>query len=135
MTSFADILASAEKTYLSGSELVIVVIALGVIVAAAVVALVPIGIALHRYHPQANGIVAVALLWGVLAAGSVIRTVDAQLTWSKEWLTLVNTGYYDPHDASGAPIWPWLLWIVLAAAYGVLMVYALVAKPAPPADA
>jgi hypothetical protein len=128
MVAAMRFLASAEATDLSGSELVKVVVCIGVVLCTCVLVVVPAGIARYKRHRRADAILTVALLWGLLIAASVIQTALAQLDWSKEWLLLVKTGYYDPMDTSGAPVWPWGMWGVLAAAYCALVIWALRGK-------
>src|SRR5512146_9051 len=118
------VLASAEGTDLSGSEWGIVMIALAVIVVAAALAMLPIGIARYRRHTQHSAIAAMAVLWALVVAGTVLQTVSAELKWSREYVLMLKTGYYDPRDTSGAPEWPWRIWIALAVGFGILVLYA-----------
>jgi len=62
-----------------------------------------------------------AILWGMVMAGSALWMVNAQFKWAHERGILLQSGYYDPQNNSGAPAWPWWLWGVLAVAYGVLV--------------
>jgi hypothetical protein len=127
------LLASAERTDLSGSDWIIILLMLGIIAAAAVATLVPIGIARHRRLRLAGLIAVGAMLWGLAAAGSAIQTAIAEFNWSRERLRLIQTGYYDPNDTSGAPARPRVLWAALSGVYVALLVGSLApAKPAPP---
>ena len=122
MTSF---LASAEQTDLSGSGWFVILIGLVVIAAVAALTVIPIVIARRRLRRRAEAVTVAAIFWGLLAAASIIHFWLAKLRWSKEFLLLIKTGYYDPSNTSGAPPWPWGLWGVLAVAYGVLVALAL----------
>jgi hypothetical protein len=117
-------LASAEAADPSASQLVVILISLGAMAGAGLLTLLPMALARRRRHPRPESIVAAAVLWGLLAAGSVLYITIARMQWSKEWLLLVKTGYYDPQDRSGEPALPWLLWALLAIAYAVLLIHA-----------
>jgi hypothetical protein len=65
-----------------------------------------------------------ALLWGALAAWSAIGFSHTYAAWSQERLLLIQTGYYDPAGSSGAPLWPWAWWIVLASFYVLICAWA-----------
>ena len=121
-------LASAEQTDLSGSGWFVILIGVFVIVAVAAMTVIPIAVARRRLHRRAEAVTVTAVFWGLLAAASIIHFWLAELRWSQEYLLLIKTGYYDPGDASGAPHWPWVLWGVLAVAYGVLFGLAISRK-------
>lgn len=125
--------AYAQPTDLSDSNLSFILIALGLIILAALLAILPIALAHARYHRHARAILMFALLWAFLTAGSSILTASAQLKWSKEQLLLLKTGYLDPADTTGAPGRPWPLWIILAIVYLALLLFALSQdhRPAP----
>jgi len=118
-------LASAEGTDLSGSDWLIPLIAIGVIVFTGALAFIPIAISRYRLLDQVRGIIAATILWGIVVAGSVIWIASAGLKWSKERRLLVNTGYYDPQDNSSAPAWPWRLWLALVVVYCGLVLWSL----------
>ena len=128
------VLASAEQTGFSDSGWFVILIGLGVFGAAAVLTVIPIVLARRRRSRRAEAITVAAVFWGLVAAASILHFWLAELRWSNEYLLLVKTGYYDPANTSGAPAWPWPLWGVLAAAYGVLVILALSRsrRPAPP---
>jgi hypothetical protein len=127
------LIANAEQTDLSGSQWLVILICVGVIVVVAALTFVPIAVARSRLYRQADAVTVAALFWGFLTAASVIRFWLARLRWSDELTLRINTGYYDPNNASDAPLWPWLQWGILAVAYGVMVVFTLSRKrPLPP---
>jgi hypothetical protein len=123
-------LAYAEQADLSGSAWTIILLALAVIAAAAVLSLVPIGLARRRGNPWTGNLAVGALLWGLIAAGSVIYSLWIQANWKQEWLRRIATGYLDPRDPTGQPAQPWWLWIALAAAYALLVAAAVARRGA-----
>ena len=127
------LLAIAEKTDLSGSQWVVMLIGLFVIGVVAILALVPIGLARHRGHRRAEAITAATLVWGVAAAASVIYFWLAELDWSKQFRREIMSGDVDPKNAIAAPAWPWAGWAILAAAYLALIAYALSQREPPDA--
>ena len=125
------LLASAEPTDLSGSQMLVVLIILLVIAVVGAMTATPIAIARRRFHRQAEAVTVAALVWGLLAAGSALYFWLAKLNWSKEYRDLIMTGYYDPQNTGDAPTWPWRLWVPLAAAFVALIVYSLSQKNPP----
>ncbi len=125
-------LAYAEAADTSNSSLVIVLIGLGVLSVAAIAAFVPIGICWNRHHRQTDSIAALAVLWSLIAAISVIYFVNAQMKWSREQMLRIESGYFDPGDKSDAPAVPWALWGGLAAGYAVLIGWSFSQKNPPP---
>lgn len=128
------VLANAEATDLSASGWTVIVIGLLVAGGVAILALLPMASARHGRHQHTGAIQALTLLWALLAGGSVLYIAAAELRWRKEWLVLVQSGYYDPQNTSGAPAWPWLFWIFLAAAYVALFAFSRGRKCPPPRD-
>jgi hypothetical protein len=129
----APFLANAEQTDLSGSGTIIVLIALGVVAAVAVLALVPIVLGRQRERsggPRATGIIVGALLWALVTGATVTLWAASAYSWKQEQTRRLMTGYGDPHDVSGAPSRPILLWAFLAGGYVALIVFTQVRKPA-----
>jgi hypothetical protein len=117
--------AYAQPTDTSDANLSFILIALGLFILTALLALLPIALSHARYHRHARAILMSALLWGFLTAGSAILTANAHLQWSAEHLRDLKTGYLDPADTTGAPAWPWPLWIIMAVVYLALLLAAL----------
>jgi hypothetical protein len=128
MTSF---LASAEQTDLSGSGWFVILTGATVILVVAALTVIPIVLARRHLSRRAEALTVAALFWGLLAAASVVHFWLARMEWSKEYLLLLKTGYYDPSDTSGAPPWPWQMWGALAVAYGALVAFSLSRKRPP----
>jgi hypothetical protein len=119
------ILAYADAPDESNSTIWIVVVSTGLVLLCAGLAMVPACVAWARRHRRAEAIVPLALVWGLGAAISAIATFISQYHWSKDRMTLIESGYYDPQDASGAPAMPWMIWIALAVMYALLIVWAM----------
>jgi hypothetical protein len=116
-------LAYAQPTDQSGTGVVVIMMAATAIAVAAAVAFVPVAIAWRRRHRRADLILAVAIVWAALAAGSVIVTVSKQMDWSKERTLRIESGYYDPNDTTAAPPWPWTTWGALGGVYAAWAVW------------
>ncbi|MFI5378550.1 MAG: hypothetical protein ACHRHE_04580 [Tepidisphaerales bacterium] len=114
-------LAYADANDPSQSNLVLVLLGIGVILVASVLAVVPVVVAWSRRHKRSDVVVPLAVLWGLVVAGSVISTLAAEMQWSREQVLRMKTGYYDSEDRTGAPTRPWGLWAGLGAAYGGLL--------------
>jgi hypothetical protein len=80
-------------------------------------------VAKARRHRQGETILALAIVWAVLAAGSVGYVVNARINWAKEYTLRVKTGYFDPQDVADAPQWPWVKWGLLAGGYEGLLAW------------
>lgn len=128
------LLASAASADSDGSQLSAILVSLLVIGIVGVMIVIPIAVARRRLLRRAEAVTVVAILWGLLSAGSVIYFWLAELRWSQEYDSLIKTGYYDPQDLSGAPAWPWWQWILLAVTYGALIVYSRSRKCPPPSS-
>ena len=115
-------LAYAEGGDPSQSNLLLVLIGIGVIIVVCALAFVPVGVAWSRRHKRSDVVMAMAVLWGMVAVGSVISTVAGEMQWSREQVLRMKTGYSDPQDNTGVPTRPWGLWAGLGAAYGGLLV-------------
>lgn len=125
MTLLALPLAYAEATDLSGSDWPLILYSALALIVAFVLALVPMIIARRRNHRQTELVLAGALVWALVAAGSVIYALFTNAKWAKENLLLIKSGYYDPATAGAGPGWPWPLWVGLAVIYVALMVLVL----------
>jgi len=123
-------LANAESVDPTVSNLMTVLACIGIILAVGAVAFVPVIIAWRRGHRQSEALMAAAVLWGVLAAVSAISTTLEQMKYSHQHQLLVQSGYYDPNDVTDAPQSPWVTWAILAGGYGVLVLWAALARPA-----
>lgn len=128
------LLANAEPTDLSESQLPVILACLLVIVVAAAMTVIPIAIATRRSHRRMDVVIAAALAWGLAAAASVIYFWLAEIQWSQEYQRMIKTGYFDPQDTSGAPAYPWQQWIVLAAVFVGLIAYTMFRKRPPAAS-
>ena len=120
--------AYADPVDNSGSGTVLVLWAVGAITAAAGLAFVPVGLAWARRHRGADAVVALAVLWGLVTAVSVVYATMNQMQWSKEKLLRINSGYYDPNDNAGAPTPPWTLWACLGGVYVGLVAWSVSRK-------
>jgi hypothetical protein len=127
-----SVLAYAESTDPTVSNLSTVLACAAIVLVAGVFALVPILIAWSRRHRHSQAIFAVAMLWGMLVSISGGSTVLARMKYSHEHLLQIQSGYYDPQDTSDAPKLPWLTWAGLAIAYGTLVAWPLMRKPRGP---
>jgi hypothetical protein len=117
----APCLAYAEPTDLSDSNWQVMLVILAAIAAVVVLVLVPIGVARRRGSRWAGGIVVASLLWGVLTAASVACMVLMQYQRERDRNLDLRTGYAPAPSPTGAPSWPWGLWLILAAVYGALL--------------
>jgi hypothetical protein len=126
------LLASAEAPDTSNTGLVLVLLTLGVLVAAAALAVLPIVVARSRRHRHAEIIAALAVLWGFLAAGSIVMTSMDEAKWSKERLVRIQSGYYDPNDNSGTPTKPVGTWGGLTVLYVALILWSFMVRQAGP---
>ena len=118
-------LAYADSGDSSNSNLLIILISVAVLIVVGGLGFVPVAIAWRRRHRYAEVIGAGAVLWGLLAAGSLIYTASARLNWSRERMLRIESGYYDPRDLSDAPKWPWMAWGGLGVGYGVVVTISL----------
>jgi hypothetical protein len=116
------LLAYAEGPDPTDSNLLFVVVALGIIGAVGLMAAIPATMARRRGHRHREQIVTALLLWAILLAGSAIYAVNAQMKYSKEYNRRLLTGYADPKDVSDQPKPPWALLIGLGVAYGGVLV-------------
>jgi hypothetical protein len=128
-------LSYAEGPDPTDSNLTLLVIALGIIGVVGLLAAIPATIARRRVHRHREGIVSALVLWAVLLAGSGVYSANAQISYSKEYNRRVMSGYFDPRDKTDAPKAPWVMWIVLAAVYGGVLMWILsVPSPGAPGE-
>jgi hypothetical protein len=111
------VLAYADSGDSGNASLMLVLAGAAIVAVMAVLACVVIILARRRGHRQADGIMAAAILWGVLGAGSLIYTLQTQMSWSREYNLRLSTGYLDPADVGDAPKLPWGLWGGMGVAY------------------
>jgi hypothetical protein len=121
----ASLLGYADVADQSNRAIVIIVVCSGILVLSAGLAFVPMAIAWSRRHHQAETIVPIALLWGLATAAVSIYAYITQTNWSKERMLRIESGYFDPQDNSGAPALPWVLWLVLAIVFLMLVAWSL----------
>jgi hypothetical protein len=123
--------AYAEPPDPANTSLTLILALAAIVAAAGAMAFVPILSSWRRRHCHTDGVLAIAILWGLLAAGSGIYAAVSQMNWSKEQTVRIETGYYDPRDASDAPALPWRTWVAIAIAYGGLVGWAEVGGRSP----
>lgn len=116
-----SLLANADATDPTVTNLTTVLICAGIAVAVLIMAAAPILVAWSRRHRHAEGLTAVAVLWGLIAAVSVSVSVFDQMKYSREHLMAIESGYYDPNDTSDVPTLPLITWTFLGMAYVVLL--------------
>lgn len=90
--------------------------------------MIPVIAARVRRHRQIEVILAVVIIWALLAAVSVGHAITAQIDWNKEYQLRVETGYYDPQNKGDAPAWPLGSWALLGLGYAVIAAWALAGK-------
>jgi hypothetical protein len=130
-------LAYAETSNAPATTLPLLLIWLGVMIGAALLAIVPIALARRRSHRRPDVVIAIALMWALLAAGFTGYAAMTQYLWSYEKQTRLMSGYYTVQQANAdAPPYPWLVWSGLAAAYAAIVVwsYAGGTRPQPPVE-
>lgn len=123
-----NVLAYADTTDSSGTNLVLAMAGLFIVVATAALILVLIYLARARRHPQAELITVAAIFWALLTAGSLLYAVEKRVDWSKNHDLQVKTGYLDPRDISDKPKLPWAIWSELGVGYGAMLVWMLCQK-------
>jgi hypothetical protein len=123
------LLGYADPTDQSNPSIQIVVISAGIALVAVILALLPICIAWKRRHRQSETIVPIGILWGLATAAVCIYAYITQANWAKERMARIMSGYYDPQDNSAAPALPWGFWLLLMAAYTILIVWSMANVP------
>ena len=121
-------LAYADNTDTTNANLKTGLICAGILILVTLIGFVPVAIAWSRRHRRTELITAAALLWGLLAAGSLAVTTVRQLNWSQERQRRIESGYFDPADTSDAPTLPIPLWGGLGLAYVGLIAWGISQK-------
>jgi len=122
------ILAYAQSPDSGALNLAKVLGGIAILAVAALLAAVLIAISRSRGHRQAESIMVAAIFWAAIFAGSAMYYAAAQLNWSKEYTTRIESGYYDPRDTSDKPSLPWALGGGLGVAYATLFAWSMSAK-------
>jgi len=113
------------------NSLTVIVMAFAIVLGACVLAFIPIFTALSRKNHQSHSIAVMSIFWGVAVAVVTIWCMLQRLDWSKELTMRLQSGYYDPNDLSDAPAFPWIILIVAAGAWIVLLAWAFVGARLP----
>jgi hypothetical protein len=113
--------AYAEPTDLSGSSWLLMMICGAILVGALGLVLVPITLAYYGRLRKTDAITAGAVVWGLAVAWNAMTFAIAEFSWKREWLLRVQTGYFDPRDTKGAPVWSWPIWGSLMVVYALLV--------------
>lgn len=113
------------------NSLTVIVTAFAIVLGACVLAFIPIFTALLRKNHQSHSIAVMSLFWGVVVAVITIWCMLQRLDWSKELTMRLQSGYYDPRDLSDAPAFPWIILIVAAGAWIVLLAWAFLGASLP----
>jgi hypothetical protein len=123
------LLAYAESSDPGSTNLVKVLAGMGILAACALLAAIVIGVARSREHRQAEAIMVAAIFWAIITAGLAMYAASAQYSWSREYTTRIESGYYDPRDTSDKPRLPWIPGACLAIAYAGLVGWAFLGQP------
>lgn len=124
-------LAYAQASGDSSSTLTVIVMAFAIVLGACLLAFIPIFTALSRKHQQSHPIAVISMFWGVAIAVITIWCMLQRLDWSKELTMRMQSGYYDPHDVSDAPTFPWIILMIAASAWVALLAWAMVGARLP----
>jgi len=116
-------LAYARNVDSSESNLSIVLLCAGLVIAAAALALIPILMSRSRRHVQSDAVLGLGILCALVTAGVTAHACMQQMKWSDERTLRIESGYYDPQDQSDAPRLPWEIWSALAIAYAGLVLW------------
>ena len=120
-----DFVAKAVPPDLSGARMNIVVVAIGLLVAIAVLAVLPAICAWQRRGPHVDTVPTAAVLWGIVAALSSVYDLLALSRWQSEYRVRLMSGYLDSADTSGAPPLHAKLYAGLAAWYFIMLLLSL----------
>jgi hypothetical protein len=121
-------LSVAENTRGSDTSLLVPLICIGSIALIAVLAFIPLLVGSLRRHKNGEALLAMTVLWAIVAIGIVVNTIIEQNRWSSERQIRVNSGYYDPNDNSQAPLWPVKSGGGLGVGYVALLIWASTAR-------
>jgi hypothetical protein len=127
------LLAYADTTDNSSSNIYLLFGGALIIGAIALAAFVPIALAGRRRHGSHGTIMTLMVFWGTVLAFDAIDVLMEQLRWASEKGLRLQSGYYSGTQArADAPALPWLLWAILAGAYGAILVWSMsTPKPRP----
>ena len=117
------------------NSLTVIVLAFAIVLGACVLAFIPIFTALSRKNRQSHSVAVMSLFWGVAVAVITIWCMLQRLDWSKELTMRMQSGYYDPRDLSDAPAFPWIILLIGAGAWIVLLTWAFLGASLPPEQA
>jgi len=116
-------LANAGRTDVSGAEVNLTVICIGIVAVVAVIALLPMIFAWQRRGRFADAITTYAPVWGIAMAGVLVNTSLAWNRWLGEAHMRLMSGYAESTDTTGAPVPPLKLigglvavWVAMLAA-------------------
>jgi hypothetical protein len=131
------ILAYADNTDNSQSNLAMMLLCAAEVVVTGVMVFVVLVLANSRRHRRAEVIVTLAILWGLITIGSLAYTTVSKFKWTQEYNIRLMSGYLDPNDpsqVSDQPQIPWVTWSCLAAGYILLIVWAMSQKNPEPTN-
>lgn len=123
-----NLLAYADSSDSSGTNLVLVMGDLFIVVATAALTLILISLARVRRHRRAEVITVAAIFWALLTAGSLLYAVQQRVDWTKNHDLQIKTGYLDPRDISDKPQLPWAIWTELGAGYAAMLAWTVFPK-------
>jgi hypothetical protein len=118
------LLAYAESPNNPNALLLLILESIGLIAAVVIAALLPLMVSRSRKHRGVDIILGGCVFWGLVAAGDGLYFLLARYHSAREYETLVNSGYFDPANTTGAPAPEWIVWSLLAGAYVGLLIYA-----------
>jgi hypothetical protein len=121
--------ARGDTTDPTVSNLILILFCLLTVGVVALLAFVPIRVALGRNHRQIEILTTLMIFWSVATAGLAIKSFLEQQKWSAEHQSQILSGYFDPADESSRPAWPVKNAIGLGVAYCGLAAWAIGAKP------
>jgi uncharacterized integral membrane protein len=124
------LLAYADTTDTTQTNLPLLLYCLGGLIVAGFLAFLIVLLARSRQHRHSEALITIAVFWALFLVGTIAWASVTQLKWSQEYILRLQTGDVDPTDQSAAPQLPWLIWIVLAAVYGLLIFWVTRAKSA-----
>ena len=122
-------LASAPIPVSSDSNVTLVLVSAGVVVAVGLLGTIVMQTARSRGRQNREVMMAVLVLWGLLTAASISVSVMKQMDWTANQQQRISSGYYDPSNTSDKPKMPVTLWVGLGVAYGAMLFWAVVGKP------
>jgi hypothetical protein len=115
------LLANAESWDPSQTELVLILLCAGGIIAVGAMAGLVIIAIKRRQHPHTQPIFTAVMFWGLITLGSIVYATITQLNWDKQYFLQLLSGYGDPNDVG--PALPWITWTLLIATYFGLVLW------------